>query len=126
MKLIFMGTPDFAVPCLERLIEAGHEIAAVFSQPDKPRGRKIYSSVLYDSGKSVPHSCRLLMDLFYHEVLISALFRSRSIPGYMRTVHADFIAVQVEEVDLTRKQSYGLKIIDIVNISCVLKYCRYI
>lgn len=40
MKLIFMGTPDFAVPCLESLIEAGHEIAAVFTQPDKPRGRK--------------------------------------------------------------------------------------
>ncbi|MBQ3331586.1 MAG: methionyl-tRNA formyltransferase [Ruminococcus sp.] len=40
MKLIFMGTPDFAVPCLESLIDAGHEIAAVFTQPDKPRGRK--------------------------------------------------------------------------------------
>ena len=35
-----MGTPDFAVPCLEKLIEAGHEVAAVFTQPDKPRGRK--------------------------------------------------------------------------------------
>lgn len=41
MKLIFMGTPDFAVPCLEKLIKAGHEIAAVFTQPDKPRGRKM-------------------------------------------------------------------------------------
>lgn len=40
MKLIFMGTPDFAVPCLESLIGAGHEIAAVFTQPDKPVGRK--------------------------------------------------------------------------------------
>ena len=40
MKIIFMGTPDFAVPCLNKLIEAGHEIAAVFTQPDKPRGRK--------------------------------------------------------------------------------------
>lgn len=40
MKIIFMGTPDFAVPCLEQLIKAGHEIAAVFTQPDKPRGRK--------------------------------------------------------------------------------------
>ena len=40
MKIIFMGTPDFAVPCLEQLIIAGHEIAAVFTQPDKPRGRK--------------------------------------------------------------------------------------
>jgi len=40
MRIVFMGTPDFAVPCLERLIEAGHEIAAVFTQPDKPVGRK--------------------------------------------------------------------------------------
>lgn len=41
MRIIFMGTPDFAVPCLESLIDAGHEIAAVFTQPDKPRGRKM-------------------------------------------------------------------------------------
>ena len=40
MRLIFMGTPDFAVPCLESILKAGHEIAAVFTQPDKPRGRK--------------------------------------------------------------------------------------
>ena len=40
MKLVFMGTPDFAVPCLEELIKAGHEIVGVFTQPDKPIGRK--------------------------------------------------------------------------------------
>lgn len=40
MKIIFMGTPDFAVPCLEKLIEYNHEVMAVFSQPDKPVGRK--------------------------------------------------------------------------------------
>ena len=40
MKIIFMGTPDFAVPCLEAIIDAGHEVRAVFTQPDKPRGRK--------------------------------------------------------------------------------------
>ena len=34
-----MGTPDFAVPVLSRLIETGHDIAAVFSQPDSPSGR---------------------------------------------------------------------------------------
>ncbi|HLF84049.1 MAG TPA: methionyl-tRNA formyltransferase, partial [Blastocatellia bacterium] len=39
MKLIFMGTPDFSVPSLERLIHDGHEVAAVFTQPDKPAGR---------------------------------------------------------------------------------------
>ncbi len=39
MKLIFMGTPEFAVPSLARLLSDGHEIAAVFTQPDKPVGR---------------------------------------------------------------------------------------
>lgn len=40
MKIVFMGTPDFAVPCLERLISDGHEVAAVFTREDKPVGRK--------------------------------------------------------------------------------------
>lgn len=39
MKIVFMGTPDFAVPCLKALVESGEEVAAVFSQPDKPKGR---------------------------------------------------------------------------------------
>jgi methionyl-tRNA formyltransferase len=39
MKLIFMGTPAFAVPTLERAVAAGHEVIAVFSQPDRPKGR---------------------------------------------------------------------------------------
>ena len=40
MKLIFCGTPQFAVPTLDALIRAGHEIALVVSQPDRPVGRK--------------------------------------------------------------------------------------
>jgi methionyl-tRNA formyltransferase len=39
LRLAFMGTPDFAVPCLRALAEAGHEIAAVYSQPPRPAGR---------------------------------------------------------------------------------------
>ena len=39
MRIVFMGTPDFAVPSLEGLISAGHEVCGVFSQPDKPVGR---------------------------------------------------------------------------------------
>lgn len=39
MRIVFMGTPDFAVPVLESLCDAGHEVAAVVTQPDKPRGR---------------------------------------------------------------------------------------
>ena len=39
MKIAFMGTPDFAVPCLEYLIKSEHEVVGVFCQPDKPKGR---------------------------------------------------------------------------------------
>lgn len=39
MKIVFMGTPDFAVPCLRTLAESSHDTAAVFTQPDKPKGR---------------------------------------------------------------------------------------
>jgi len=39
MRIIFMGTPDFSVPILDALAEAGHEIAAVYSQPPRPAGR---------------------------------------------------------------------------------------
>ncbi len=40
MRVVFMGTPDFAVPCLEKLIKLGHQVVGVFTQPDKPVGRK--------------------------------------------------------------------------------------
>ena len=39
MKIVFMGTPDFAVGTLEAIIEAGHEVLLVVTQPDKPKGR---------------------------------------------------------------------------------------
>ena len=39
MRILFMGTPDFAVASLKRLVEDGHEICGVFTQPDKPRNR---------------------------------------------------------------------------------------
>ena len=39
LRIIFMGTPDFAVPSLERLLESSHEVVGVVSQPDRPRGR---------------------------------------------------------------------------------------
>lgn len=41
MKIIYMGTPDFAVPALKALNNSEHEVVAVFTQPDKPKGRKM-------------------------------------------------------------------------------------
>ena len=40
MRLVFLGTPAFAVPTLERILEAGHDVVAVYTQPDRPKGRK--------------------------------------------------------------------------------------
>ena len=40
MRIVFVGTPDFAVPSLQALIDAGHDVCAVYTQPDKPQGRK--------------------------------------------------------------------------------------
>lgn len=37
MRILFMGTPDFAVASLRRLVEDGHEICGVFTQPDRPK-----------------------------------------------------------------------------------------
>ena len=40
MRVIFMGTPDFAVGTLEAVVKAGHEVVLAVTQPDKPKGRK--------------------------------------------------------------------------------------
>lgn len=39
LRVVFMGTPDFAVPSLQALLEAGYEVIGVFTQPDRPKGR---------------------------------------------------------------------------------------
>ena len=39
MRIVFMGTPDFSVPALKAIVEAGHQVTAVVTQPDKPKGR---------------------------------------------------------------------------------------
>ena len=46
MRIVFMGTPESAVPSLRRLLDDGHEIVAVWTQPDKPagRGNKLHQS----------------------------------------------------------------------------------
>src|ERR1700741_4576746 len=39
LRLVYLGTPAFAVPTLERIVEAGHQVLEVVTQPDRPRGR---------------------------------------------------------------------------------------
>lgn len=56
MKIVFMGTPDFAVPALKALAEsAKHEVSLVVTQPDRPRGR---------SGKPAPSDVKLCAEQY--------------------------------------------------------------
>ncbi len=68
MKLVFMGTPDFSVPVLQALVEAGHDVVAVYSQPPRPagRGKKDRPSAVHkkalDLGLTVHHPTSLRTD----------------------------------------------------------------
>ncbi len=58
MRIVFMGTPDFSVESLKALYEAGYEIVGVFTQPDKPQGRKMILTPppvkVYAESKALP------------------------------------------------------------------------
>ncbi|GGL68766.1 methionyl-tRNA formyltransferase [Wenxinia marina] len=55
MRIVFMGTPDFSVPALDALVEAGHEVACVYTQPPRPagRGQKDRPSPVHDRAKAL-------------------------------------------------------------------------
>lgn len=50
IKVVFMGTPDFSVPVLRRLIEDGYDVIGVVTQPDRPVGRKSINTYTCQSG----------------------------------------------------------------------------
>lgn len=55
MRIVFAGTPDFAVPTLKALVAAGHEVAAVLTQPDRPagRGRRLVAGPVKDCARAL-------------------------------------------------------------------------
>lgn len=84
MRVIFMGTPDFAVGTLEAIIEAGHEVVLVVTQPDKPKGR----------GKAMQFppvkECALAHGL---EVFQPTKIRESANVEYLRKYNADIMIV---------------------------------
>ena len=84
MKIVFMGTPDFAVPSLAALVEAGHDIVGVFTQPDKPVGRK---QVLTPPAVKV-EAQRLGLPIYQPET-----FKNRACEPLLRSLAPDLIAV---------------------------------
>ena len=84
MRVIFMGTPDFAVGTLEEIIKAGHEVALVVTQPDKPKGRG--NAVQFTPVKE----CALAHDI---PVFTPSKVRESENIEYLRKIGADIIIV---------------------------------
>ncbi len=84
MKIVYMGTPDFAVGPLEAIIEAGHEVVLVITQPDKPKGR----------GKEMQATpvkeCALKHDIAVYQ---PEKIRSEDSVAYLKNVSADMYVV---------------------------------
>ena len=90
MRVVFMGTPDFAVPCLRALVEGGCEVAAVFTQPDKPKGRgykmiptpvkaaaeeygiPVYQPLSLRKGEDAEESLRILHEIAPELIVVTA------------------------------------------------------
>lgn len=84
MRIIFMGTPEFAVPCLERLLQDGHTVPLVVTQADKPKGR---------GQKLTPppvKACALIHDI---PVLQPDTLKSDEVQDQLRAVKADVFVV---------------------------------
>ncbi len=90
MKVVFMGTPDFAVPCLRKLAESSCGVAAVFTQPDKPKGRgykmiptpvkaaaegygiPVYQPLSLRKGEDAEEAMRILNDIAPELIVVTA------------------------------------------------------
>ena len=85
MRLAFMGTPDFAVPTLETLLAAGHEVAAVYTQPPRPGGRR--------GRELVPSPVQLCAEAAGIEVLTPATLRDAEEQERLRALALDAAVV---------------------------------
>ncbi len=102
MKVVFMGTPDFAVGALESIIKAGHEVTCVVTQPDKPKGR----------GKEVQISpvkaCALKYDI---PVFQPVKIKTEEAVAQLRTYEADIFVVaafgQILSKEILDMPKYG-------------------
>lgn len=104
MKVIFMGTPDIAVPALEKIIEAGHEVVLVVSQPDKPVGRS--KALKYTPVKE----CALAHGI---EVYQPERIRAAECVAYLKKYEADIFVVEAFG------QIVSQEVLDIPKYGCV-------
>ena len=99
MRLVFMGTPESAVPSLRRLIDDGHEVVAVWTQPDRPagRGNKLHQSPVKEF--AVSHNLTVHQPLKIKTPAAKELFASHQadaaiVVAYGRILPPDFLSAQ--------------------------------
>lgn len=102
MKVVFMGTPDFAVGALEEIIKAGHEVTAVVTQPDKPKGRGKEMQI------SAVKACALSHNL---PVFQPVKIKTPEAVAQLRTYEADIFVVaafgQILSKEILEMPKYG-------------------
>ena len=84
MRVVYMGTPDFAVRPLKKIVEAGHEVVGVYTQPDKPKGR---------SKKLMPSDVKVAGVELGLEVYQPEKLREASVVEELRSLNPDIIVV---------------------------------
>lgn len=106
MRVIFMGTPDYAVPCLDTLVENGYEVVAAVTQPDKPVGRK--QSVLHP-----PELKKRALELGIREILQPEKVRAPEFAQRIRELAPDLI------VTIAYGKILPESILDIPPLGCI-------
>ncbi|WP_029322447.1 methionyl-tRNA formyltransferase [Butyrivibrio sp. AE3004] len=104
MRIVYMGTPDFSVPPLEKMIEKGHEVVAVVTQPDKPKGR---------SDKLVPSpvkECAMKHEL---KIMQPKKIREAEVVEQLKALNADIFVVAAFGQILSQE------VLDIPKFGCV-------
>jgi methionyl-tRNA formyltransferase len=99
MRIVFMGTPEAAVPSLRRLLDDGHEVVAVWTQPDKPagRGKKLHQSPVKEF--AVEHNLTVHQPLKIRTQEAKAMFASHAadaavVVAYGRILPPEFLDAQ--------------------------------
>jgi methionyl-tRNA formyltransferase len=106
MRIVFMGTPDFAVPCLEALIKNGYEVAGVVTQPDKPVGRR-------QSGLQPPPVKRCALEHGVPVVLQPEKVKTQEFADAIRALAPDLIITAAYGRIITRA------VLDIPPLGCI-------
>ena len=97
MRIAFMGTPDFSVPCLRALESSRHEVVGVFCQPDKPVGRKQILTPPPVKEEALVHGCRVFQPATLKNGAGAALLREIQpdlviVVAYGKILPPDFLA----------------------------------